>query len=145
MQQQGAGSSAVTGVQAPSPEFSVVMPCLNEVATLGACIQKARGSLDSLGVDGEIVVADNGSTDGGAGRGGAGRRRGRGARPRGGRRAAGRRRPFLVPPPPPSLFRRRGRPAGGGGGGGGAGRGGGKGAGGGATGDGSLHCRRRRP
>jgi glycosyltransferase involved in cell wall biosynthesis len=46
------------------PEFSIVMPCLNEAATLGTCIRKAQRSLDELGVDGEIVVADNGSTDG---------------------------------------------------------------------------------
>jgi hypothetical protein len=45
-------------------ELSVVMPCLNEAETLATCITKARTSLESLGVDGEIVVADNGSTDG---------------------------------------------------------------------------------
>lgn len=45
-------------------ELSVVMPCLNEAETLATCITKARTSMESLGVDGEIVVADNGSTDG---------------------------------------------------------------------------------
>jgi glycosyltransferase involved in cell wall biosynthesis len=45
-------------------ELSIVMPCLNEAETLGRCIQKARGSLAALGVAGEIVVADNGSSDG---------------------------------------------------------------------------------
>jgi hypothetical protein len=45
-------------------ELSVVMPCLNEAETLATCIDKARGSLERLGVAGEIVVADNGSTDG---------------------------------------------------------------------------------
>ena len=45
-------------------ELSVVMPCLNEAETLATCINKARASMDELGVDGEIVVADNGSTDG---------------------------------------------------------------------------------
>jgi len=44
-------------------EVSVVMPCLNEEETLGICIGKARRTLDELGVDGEIIVADNGSTD----------------------------------------------------------------------------------
>jgi glycosyltransferase involved in cell wall biosynthesis len=46
------------------PELSVVLPCLNEAATLETCIRKARRSLDELGIRGEIVVADNGSTDG---------------------------------------------------------------------------------
>ena len=41
-----------------------MLPCLNEAATLETCIRKARRSLDGLGVPGEIVVADNGSTDG---------------------------------------------------------------------------------
>jgi hypothetical protein len=50
----------------PSPgiEVSVVMPCLNEVRTVGVCIAKARKSLDDMGVAGEIIIADNGSTDG---------------------------------------------------------------------------------
>lgn len=43
---------------------SVVMPCLNERETLGTCIQKAQRALDQLGVSGEVIVADNGSTDG---------------------------------------------------------------------------------
>jgi hypothetical protein len=45
-------------------ELSVVMPCLNEAQTLAICIRKARRCLDELGVCGEVVVADNGSTDG---------------------------------------------------------------------------------
>jgi glycosyltransferase involved in cell wall biosynthesis len=45
-------------------ELSVVMPCLNERATLGKCIQKAREAMDRHGIHGEIIVADNGSTDG---------------------------------------------------------------------------------
>ncbi len=49
----------------PEPvELSVVMPCLNEAETLAACIDKARGYLASHGVNGEVIVADNGSTDG---------------------------------------------------------------------------------
>jgi len=48
----------------PSLEVSVVMPCLNEAETLGTCIEKARRALRELNVAGEIVVADNGSTDG---------------------------------------------------------------------------------
>ncbi len=48
----------------PLPELSVVMPCLNEAATIGTCIRKAFASFDRLGIEGEVVVADNGSTDG---------------------------------------------------------------------------------
>jgi glycosyltransferase involved in cell wall biosynthesis len=46
------------------PEVSIVMPCLNEHETLGPCIETARAALCDHGVAGEIVVADNGSTDG---------------------------------------------------------------------------------
>jgi glycosyltransferase involved in cell wall biosynthesis len=46
------------------PELSVVMPCLNEARTIGTCIHKAQASFDRLGIDGEVVVADNGSADG---------------------------------------------------------------------------------
>ncbi|MFA7344788.1 MAG: glycosyltransferase family 2 protein [Terrimicrobiaceae bacterium] len=45
-------------------ELSVVMPCLNEAKTLPACIRKAQTFLRESGVDGEVIVADNGSTDG---------------------------------------------------------------------------------
>ena len=45
-------------------EVSVVMPCLNEVRTVGICIAKAREALRRLGVASEIIIADNGSTDG---------------------------------------------------------------------------------
>jgi hypothetical protein len=45
-------------------ELTILMPCLNEAETLAACIVKARGYLDRSGVAGEIVIADNGSTDG---------------------------------------------------------------------------------
>lgn len=47
-------------------EVSVVLPCLNEAETVGVCVLKALGSLRELGVPGEVVVADNGSTDGSA-------------------------------------------------------------------------------
>jgi len=47
-----------------APEISVVMPCLNEAETIGTCIQKAQEFLHQYNVQGEIVVADNGSTDG---------------------------------------------------------------------------------
>jgi glycosyltransferase involved in cell wall biosynthesis len=45
-------------------EFSAIMPCLNEAQTLGICIKKAMDCFQSLGVCGEVVVGDNGSTDG---------------------------------------------------------------------------------
>jgi len=47
-----------------SPELSVVMPCLNEADTIEACITKARACMDAHDIAGEIIVADNGSTDG---------------------------------------------------------------------------------
>jgi glycosyltransferase involved in cell wall biosynthesis len=46
------------------PEFSVVMPCLNEAETLAVCIKKAQGYFELEGINGEVVIADNGSTDG---------------------------------------------------------------------------------
>lgn len=45
-------------------EFSIVMPCLNEAETLAICIQKAQRSLAENNVRGEIIIADNGSSDG---------------------------------------------------------------------------------
>ena len=50
--------------RSPTPELSVVMPCLNESRTLGLCIQKALATMKQLGIAGEVIVADNGSTDG---------------------------------------------------------------------------------
>ena len=45
-------------------ELTVVMPCLNEAETLEVCIQKALASMEEMGVVGEVLIADNGSTDG---------------------------------------------------------------------------------
>jgi glycosyltransferase involved in cell wall biosynthesis len=45
-------------------ELSVVMPCLNEADTIAVCVEKAQRALREHGIAGEIVVADNGSTDG---------------------------------------------------------------------------------
>ena len=50
-----------------SPEetqLTILMPCLNEAETLAACIRKAQASLLSLGIPGEVLIADNGSRDG---------------------------------------------------------------------------------
>ncbi len=45
-------------------ELTILMPCLNEAETLAVCIKKAQASLLDLGIDGEVLIADNGSTDG---------------------------------------------------------------------------------
>lgn len=45
-------------------ELSVVMPCLNEAETLRACITKAQAALRTHNISGEVIIADNGSTDG---------------------------------------------------------------------------------
>ena len=45
-------------------ELTILMPCLNEAETLAVCIEKAKTFLQESGVNGEIVIADNGSTDG---------------------------------------------------------------------------------
>ena len=45
-------------------ELTILMPCLNEAETLGTCIRKALGFLERAGIAGEVLVADNGSTDG---------------------------------------------------------------------------------
>ena len=50
--------------EASSPEVSVVMPCLNEADTLDVCLEKAQRALCEHQIAGEIIVADNGSTDG---------------------------------------------------------------------------------
>lgn len=44
-------------------EISVVMPCLNEADTIAVCVRKAIAALEANGIAGEVVVADNGSTD----------------------------------------------------------------------------------
>src|SRR5487761_1150976 len=45
-------------------ELTVVMPCLNEAETVATCVRKAVGFLSESGISGEVIVADNGSTDG---------------------------------------------------------------------------------
>jgi glycosyltransferase involved in cell wall biosynthesis len=46
------------------PELSIVMPCLNEAKTVGTCVAKAFAWLQRRDIQGEVIVADNGSTDG---------------------------------------------------------------------------------
>ena len=48
----------------PDIEVSIVMPCLNEEESIRECIRMAREGLEQAGAEGEIVIADNGSTDG---------------------------------------------------------------------------------
>jgi glycosyltransferase involved in cell wall biosynthesis len=45
-------------------ELTILMPCLNEAETLAICIAKAHSFLAISGIEGEILIADNGSTDG---------------------------------------------------------------------------------
>ena len=58
-------SPETTAVLQPGtePEVSIVVPCLNEAETLEVCITKAFDSLRRLQVAGEVIIADNGSTD----------------------------------------------------------------------------------
>jgi glycosyltransferase involved in cell wall biosynthesis len=50
-------------VDAASLELSIVMPCLNEARTVGRCVAKAMAYIDKRQIQGEVIVADNGSTD----------------------------------------------------------------------------------
>ena len=45
-------------------ELTILMPCLNEAETIARCIAKAKTGIERSGVPGEILIADNGSTDG---------------------------------------------------------------------------------
>lgn len=49
---------------ADHPEVTVLMPCLNEARTIGACVDEAAAAARHAGIAAEIIVADNGSTDG---------------------------------------------------------------------------------
>ena len=48
----------------PKLELTILMPCLNEAETLETCIRKAQTFLKESGIRGEVLIADNGSTDG---------------------------------------------------------------------------------
>jgi glycosyltransferase involved in cell wall biosynthesis len=50
----------------PAYRVSVVIPCLNEAQNIEQCVATARGAMAAAGISGEVVVADNGSTDGSA-------------------------------------------------------------------------------
>jgi glycosyltransferase involved in cell wall biosynthesis len=64
MENLGAIAAVEPQPRAEAIELSVVLPCLNEAETVATCVTKARRWLHEAGVDGEVVVADNGSTDG---------------------------------------------------------------------------------
>jgi len=64
----GGSSTMDINRDAPAPggqlvELSIVMPCLNEQETVAVCVRKAIASLREAGIAGEVIVADNGSTD----------------------------------------------------------------------------------
>ena len=56
--------TAARKVEASSLELTVLMPCLNEAETIATCIVKAQLYLQTAGISGEVLIADNGSTDG---------------------------------------------------------------------------------
>lgn len=60
----GTAEALGTLASAPAGELTVVIPCLDEAETLGICIEKAQRFFRAYEVSGEVVVADNGSTDG---------------------------------------------------------------------------------
>ena len=57
-------TSRVSSKEGHDLELSVLLPCLNEAETLATCIRKAKTFLERNGIHGEILVADNGSSDG---------------------------------------------------------------------------------
>lgn len=57
-------STVAAGRGAVAIEVSVVVPCLDEAETVGACVTKARETLAGQRIEGEVIVADNGSADG---------------------------------------------------------------------------------
>jgi hypothetical protein len=54
----------VRTVEERALELTILMPCLNEAETVASCVQKARSFLARTGIAGEVLVADNGSSDG---------------------------------------------------------------------------------
>src|SRR5258706_14510437 len=58
------GSASRSSGLVPPLEVSVVIPCLNEAKSIGLCVDKAVRALAESNLRGEVVVADNGSTDG---------------------------------------------------------------------------------
>jgi glycosyltransferase involved in cell wall biosynthesis len=64
MQSERSEASQAAPVQTSErPKVTAVMPCLNEEKTVGVCVEKAFQSFRAMGIRGEVIVADNGSTD----------------------------------------------------------------------------------
>jgi glycosyltransferase involved in cell wall biosynthesis len=60
----GISTKTGTGPVVAAANISVVIPCLNEANSIGICVAKAIAAFQAAGLSGEVVVADNGSTDG---------------------------------------------------------------------------------
>ena len=58
--------SSIAALSVGRPEVSIVLPCLNEIDSVGAVVREARDQIARTGRTGEVVVVDNGSTDGSA-------------------------------------------------------------------------------
>jgi glycosyltransferase involved in cell wall biosynthesis len=54
-------------IEAEQIELTILMPCLNEAETIAVCVEKAAAFLKKAGISGEVLIADNGSTDGSQG------------------------------------------------------------------------------
>ena len=63
---RSADATVKDGIREETVEVSVVMPCLDEADTIGACVRRAHQALSDAGATGEVIVADNGSVDGSA-------------------------------------------------------------------------------
>jgi glycosyltransferase involved in cell wall biosynthesis len=57
-------TDSIEAYETPDVELTILMPCLNEAETVATCVRKARGFLARTGISGEVLLADNGSTDG---------------------------------------------------------------------------------
>jgi glycosyltransferase involved in cell wall biosynthesis len=57
-------SPVCTEPMSESLDLTILMPCLNEAETIGRCVEKAQRSIAKSGLKGEVLIADNGSTDG---------------------------------------------------------------------------------
>jgi glycosyltransferase involved in cell wall biosynthesis len=58
------GAPEMQGTASHTIQVSVIIPCLNEAKSIAFCIEKALAAFRKLGISGEVVVSDNGSTDG---------------------------------------------------------------------------------
>lgn len=64
MSESGAPRRDLPAGPEADPEVSVVIPCLNEAEGVGVCVEKAFKAFETMGLAGEVVVVDNGSSDG---------------------------------------------------------------------------------